>query len=178
MKTPLVLSTVAILLSGALFAHANDNDYYSNDLDDAVKNAQSSASSSQYVGERWYNRTTSKSFNFPKLMNTEMSTKAIHDALDSTAMRPGAHPPERMSPLRMDEQQATASNKDSSEIDRLPESKATLVMSDKPDEVTKELVYNVFYVEKIEYENKIFKGVARELRSESKIRAYQTPEQR
>jgi hypothetical protein len=176
MKTPLIFTTLAILFSNALYAQTNDNDYYSNNIDAAIKDAKNSSSSSQYVGERWYNRTTSRSFDFPKLMNTEMSTKAINDALDNPYGSLGANPPERLSPLLLNERKVVTNNKDSNDIDYLTETKSTLVQSDKPSVVTKELVYSTYYIEKVEYKSENFTGTSREIYSESRSRSYLTPE--
>lgn len=175
MKTPLIFTTLAIIFSNALYAQTNDNDYYSNNIDAAIKNAKNSSSSSQYVGERWYNRTTSRSFNFPKLMNTEMSTKAINDALDNP-YGSLATPPERLSPLLLNEHKVVTSNKDSNDIDSLVETKPTLVKPDKPEVATRELVYNVYYIKKVEFKSNSFSGVARDIYSESRSRSYLTPE--
>lgn len=176
MKTPLIFTTLAILFSNALCAQTNDNDYYSNNIDAAIKNAKNSSSSSQYVGERWYNRTTSRSFDFPKLMNTEMSTKAINDALDNPYGNLGANPPERLSPLLLNERKVVTGNKDSNDMDYLTETQPTLVQQDKPAAATKELVYTGYYVEKVEWESKSFTGASREIYSESRSRSYLTPE--
>lgn len=64
---------------------AVDENYYSEDIDDAVKAAKSNPVNEAYVGARWYNRSTSRSFNFPKMMNTEMDTQVIEGAMGPTA---------------------------------------------------------------------------------------------
>lgn len=176
MKTPLIVTTLAILFSNALCAQANDNDYYSNNLDAAIKNAKNSARNSKYVGERWYNRTTSRSFNFPKLMNTEMSTKAINDSLDNPRADLSSAPPVHLSPLLLNERSVITSNKTSTDLDYLVETKPVLQASDIPEEVSDELVETVYFIEKVEFDSKGFTGIARNIRSVSSSRSYITPE--
>ena len=59
--------------------------YYSTDLEDAVADAKRNPVNSEYVGRSWYNRTTSKSFPLPKLLNTEMDAEVVEGAMGPTA---------------------------------------------------------------------------------------------
>ena len=54
--------------------------YYSTDVDEAVTAAKRNPTNTNFVGARWYNRTTAKSFTFAKLANPEwtaLSLKAL-----------------------------------------------------------------------------------------------------
>ncbi|QQD20727.1 hypothetical protein GJQ55_02575 [Venatoribacter cucullus] len=66
-------------------AHANTEQYFSPDLDDAVSAARSNPVNTNFVGARWYNRTTSRSFSLPKMLNTEMDEEVIEGAMGPTA---------------------------------------------------------------------------------------------
>ena len=68
----------------AASAFAVDKDYYSADLENAIKAAKENSAQSQHVGARWYNRSTSRSFNFPKMMNAEMDEEVIEGAVAVT----------------------------------------------------------------------------------------------
>jgi len=107
-KTPL-LAAVLSACAGISSAYA-ENPYYSSDIDAAVKDAQRNGVNQKYVGNRWYNRTTSKSFDFPKLLNSEMEGEIVEGALDSTAAGPGDEPPERESPEQLVESDTPIKN--------------------------------------------------------------------
>lgn len=179
MKTPLII-TSCLFVSGAIMlanAQSGDNPYYSSDLDTAVKEAESNPSSDQFVGNRWYNRSTSKSFDFPKLMNTEMSSEIVDGALDATAAGPGDVAPTRTSPLELNAEDVIINKQNDSELEFLTDSKNTKINNSiQPTPKQAELVPNVFKVEKIEYRSSSFSGSAKDIRSESSSRAYYTPE--
>lgn len=178
MKTPIILITTAVLSSGLLhtYVQANDNDYYSNDLDAAVSNAEASPNNDEYVGNRWFNRTTSKSFNFPKMMNKELSTEVVDGALDATAAGPGEAAPSRTSPLELKESDVAISKKDVAEIEQLATADAKKVeLSAQPKATISDLQPNVYKLEKIEYRGEGFSGSARNIRSEAHSKAYLTP---
>ncbi len=69
----------------AVTCFAVGEDYYSSDLDDAVQSAKKNPVNEEYVGARWYNRSTSRSFGFPKMMNTEMDKEVVEGAMGPTA---------------------------------------------------------------------------------------------
>lgn len=99
-----VSSLSALLLASAspvMAQQSNGAAYYTTDIDKAVRHADRRPSN-VYVGNRWYNRTTSKSFDLPKLLNREMSTERLEGALDSTAAGNGPAP-ERLSPEQLSE---------------------------------------------------------------------------
>lgn len=73
------------LLLPALHVHAGNEAYYSTELDDAVNAARRNPVNTSYVGSRWYNRTTSRSFNLPPMLNTEMDQQVIEGAMGPTA---------------------------------------------------------------------------------------------
>ena len=102
MKFPnlFTVSLVVTHIAAASSAFA-ENPYYGNDIDEAVRDAERNPANLNYVGNRWYNRSTSKSFDFPKLMNREMDEKVIEGALDATASGPGDTPPERDNPEQL-----------------------------------------------------------------------------
>lgn len=178
MKTPVII-TALMILSGSffqLFAHASEGDYYSNDLDAAVKDAKESPSSSNHVGSRWYNRSTSKSFNFPKLMNTEMSTEVVDGALDATAAGPGDAAPKRTSPLELSEREAIIGQKPEAELEQFANIKTAEVgLSTAPKATSAELAPKIFQVDRIEYSGGDFSGSAQDIRSEASSKAYLTP---
>lgn len=179
MKTPLII-TSCLFISGAIMlanAQSGDNPYYSSDIDTAVQEAESSPSSDTFVGNRWYNRSTSKSFGFPKLMNTEMSAEIVDGALDATAAGPGDVAPVRKSPLELNAQTVITNKQTDSELDFLTDSKTTQINTlIQPTPSQSELVPNVYKVDKIEYRSEGFSGSAKDIRSESSSRAYYTPE--
>lgn len=166
------------LLSGALLAPAYaENPYYANDIDAAVRDAEHNGPNMNYVGNRWYNRTTSKSFDFPKLMNREMEKEVIEGALDSTAAGPGDEPPERESPLQLTEQDVAAA--DEQEIEALKEltlgqDNDSLTVIRNPTERTVESTFR--YVESIEYNSSTFTGRATDISSDVSSSAYITPQ--
>lgn len=178
MKTPVIITAFLVLASGLfqVFAQANESDYYANDLDAAIKNAKERPSKSNHVGSRWYNRSTSKSFNFPKLMNTEMSTEAVDGALDATAAGPGDTAPKRSSPLELSEKEAFIAKKDEAELEQFASINTTEVGLSSTQKVkTEELVPSVYQVERIEFNSDSFSGSARDIRSEASSNAYITP---
>lgn len=59
--------------------------YMSPEIDTAVEAAKRFPSQAEYVGYEWYNRTTSKSFPLPKMLNTEMNNLIIEGAMGPTA---------------------------------------------------------------------------------------------
>ncbi|MEH6449932.1 MAG: hypothetical protein V7765_14765 [Oleispira sp.] len=179
MKTRFLITSLLMLSGGLLptFALASDNPYFSNDLDAAVQDAERNPSNMKYVGSRWYNRSTSKSFNFPKLMNTEMSSEIVDGALDATAAGPGDVAPERTSPLELNAEEVIANKQDDSELDFLADTKtAEIDISIQPTASIDELAPSIYTVDKIEYSTDSFSGSAKNIRSEASSRAYVTPE--
>lgn len=82
LKKHLILISATLIAASAL---AVDKDYYSADLENAIKAAKVNSAQSQHVGARWYNRSTSRSFNFPKMMNAEMEEEVIEGAVEVTS---------------------------------------------------------------------------------------------
>ena len=177
MKTPFLITSL-VLISGGLhvFAQANENPYYTDNIDVAVKDAGLKPTTT-HVGNRWYNRSTANSFDFPKLLNQEMSTEIVDGALDSTAAGPGDVAPERKSPLELSEVEATVSEKDNNEMELLTEDKAKIVsISIEPTATMNELSPSTYTVDRIEYRNDSFSGSATDIRSTATSNAYITPE--
>src|SRR5690554_6681008 len=81
LKKQLIMISATLIAASAF---AVDKDYYSADLENAIKAAKENSSQSQHVGARWYNRSTSRSFNFPKMMNAEMDEEVIEGAVEVT----------------------------------------------------------------------------------------------
>lgn len=179
MKTPLFIASILLMSGGLSVANAQsiNSPYYSNDIDTAVKEAKNSPSSETYVGHRWYNRTTSNSFDFPKLMNTEMSSEMIDGALDTTAAGIGDVAPVRTSPLELNAEEVIANKQDDSELDFLADTKTTAIdLSIQPPTTMTDLSPAVYKVDKAEYRSENFSGSSKNIRSETRSRAYITPE--
>jgi hypothetical protein len=177
MKTPLLIMALSIVVSGLhVFVQANDNPYYTDDLDVAVKDAKATQTGNNIVGNRWYNRTTSKSFDFPKLLNQEMSTEIVDGALDATAAGPGDVAPERTSPLELSEVEASVSEKDNEEMELLSDRQANdiLIATEVPVDIN-QLEPTVIRVQRIEYQGNDFSGSATDIQSSATSRAYTTP---
>lgn len=177
MKAPFFITSVAVFTAGLhLLAQANDNPYYTDNLDVAVKEAEDKPTGSAYVGNRWHNRSTAKSFDFPKLLNQEMSTEIVDGALGATAAGPGDTAPERKSPLELSEYEATVSAKDNNEMEFLTDRKVTsLTVSIEPEANINELSPPVSIVPRIEYIDESFSGSATGIRSSATSNAYITP---
>lgn len=177
MKTPFLITSLILIIGGLqVFAQANDNAYYTDDLDAAVKDAEGKQSGSTHVGNRWYNRSTAKSFGFPKLLNQEMSSEIVDGALDATAAGPGESAPERKSPLLLSEEDATVSEKDSNEMELLTEDKSTVVnFAIQPTATIEELSPPVYQVRRIQSRGDNFSGSASDISSSATSNAYITP---
>ena len=166
------------LLSGALLAPAYaENPYYANDIDAAVRDAERNGPNMNYVGNRWYNRTTSKSFDFPKLMNREMDKEVIEGALDSTAAGPGDEPPERTNPeLLAESETPVKKNAERLEEELIPlDSKESAAINASNDFVIKaEGTFDVV-IERIEFSNFDYNSSANNIRTQGKISATARP---
>ncbi|UXD88559.1 hypothetical protein [Thalassolituus hydrocarboniclasticus] len=81
-----IIACILLPLAAAHTQAAPVNEsYYSSDLEDAVAEAKRNPVNSEYVGRSWYNRSTSKSFPLPKLLNTEMDAEVVEGAMGPTA---------------------------------------------------------------------------------------------
>jgi hypothetical protein len=174
MKAPLFITSLVVITAAfPLFAQANDNPYFTDNLDTAVKEAEEKPVSSAHVGNVWHNRTTAKSFDFPKLLNQEMSTEIVDGALDATASGPGDAAPERKSPLVLSETEATASEKDNNELELLSDNKRTVVsISVEPTANIEELEPTVNQIQRIEFKDGAFSGSTTNIRSSASSKAY------
>jgi hypothetical protein len=177
MKAPFLITSLIIIAGGLhVFAQANENPYYTDDLDVAVKDADGKLSGSTNVGNRWYNRSTAQSFDFPKLLNQEMSTEVVDGALDATASGPGEVAPERKSPLELSEFEATSSEKDSNEMEQLSDRKIeNVAIALEPVANIAELSPPVYEVSRIEFKDDNFSGSATDIKSSATANAYITP---
>lgn len=82
------LKNIVITLGFSLTAvtsFAVGENYHTSDLDDAIESAKKNPVNEDYVGARWYNRSTSRSFGFPKMMNVEMDKEVVEGAMGPTA---------------------------------------------------------------------------------------------
>ena len=86
-KKLLLLAAVGAtaVLSPLLYSQPGNEAYYSTEIDDAVAHAKRNPVDKRYVGSTWYNRSTSKSFRLPKMLNTEMNDQVIEGAVGATA---------------------------------------------------------------------------------------------
>lgn len=86
-KKLLLLAAVGAtaMLSPLLYSQPGNEAYYSTEIDDAVAHAKRNPVDKRYVGSTWYNRSTSKSFRLPKMLNTEMNDQVIEGAVGATA---------------------------------------------------------------------------------------------
>ncbi|MAS24570.1 MAG: hypothetical protein CMI08_09810 [Oceanospirillaceae bacterium] len=83
---PFAAALILLLPSFSHQAISSDNEaYFSPDLDDAIDAAKRNPADQTYVGSSWYNRTTSRSFDLPKMLNTEMDNQVIEGAMGPTA---------------------------------------------------------------------------------------------
>ena len=84
--SPLIAALISLLTAVTGHTAGRDNEaYFSQDLDDAIAAAKRSPADQKYVGATWYNRSTSRSFALPKMLNTEMDTQVIEGAMGPTA---------------------------------------------------------------------------------------------
>ena len=177
MKAPYLITSLIIITSSLpVLAQENENPYYTDNLDVAVKDAESKKAGSTHVGNLWYNRSTAKSFGFPKLLNKEMSSEIVDGALDATAAGPGEKAPVRQSPLVLSEHDATVSEKDNHEMALLTEDKSSVVrIAIEPSASIEELSPQVYKVPLIEYRGNGFSGSAKDISSSATSHAYITP---
>lgn len=168
MKSSLYL----IPLLSAVIATANAADslneetartaYSSPEVQVAVEAARRFPTQAEYVGYEWYNRTTSKSFPLPKLLNTEMNNLVIEGAMGPTAAGEAAAV-EATRPVR---RVAMGQNKEEDEQIEADES----VTPDQPDEVK---TPRETYLKEVRSESKSGAMVAREIRSTAVVSSKQ-----
>ncbi len=93
----LSLGKLAAILTGIIatlvvlpLALADENmrlgeDYYGNNIDAAILEANQNKRTVNYTNKYWYNRTTSKSFQLPNLAKDELEKESLPGALGATA---------------------------------------------------------------------------------------------
>lgn len=86
-KVAVVLAPIFLILPFALAEDAKyvGEDYYGNDINAAVLEANQNKRQLNYNRQHWYNRTTSKSFELDPLPGTELETERLEGALGATA---------------------------------------------------------------------------------------------
>jgi len=86
-KLLLILAPICLVLP-IVFAEDSirmGEDYYGNDIDAAISEAKQNNRKVNYSNRYWYNRTTSKSFDLPKLGSKELEKERLEGALQPTA---------------------------------------------------------------------------------------------
>ncbi|MDK2777057.1 MAG: hypothetical protein KYX62_05295 [Pseudomonadota bacterium] len=83
--TGVLTALTAIACCPDLQADTSATAYYSQNIDDAVSAARSNPVDTEYVGASWYNRSTSRSFALPRMLNSEMDNEVIEGAMGPTA---------------------------------------------------------------------------------------------
>lgn len=86
-KVAVVLAPIFLILPFALAEDAKyvGEDYYGNDINAAVLEANQNKRQLNYNRQHWYNRTTSKSFELDPLPGAELETERLEGALGVTA---------------------------------------------------------------------------------------------
>ena len=173
MKFPILFTTgllaANIVATSAAFA---ENPYYGNDIDEAVRDAERNPANLNYVGNRWYNRSTSKSFDFPKLMNKEMDSELVKGALDSTAAGPGDEPPERENPVQLVDADIPAKEESAIELLEFTDYTDTPIFTSNLPAQEQELLPTTRYTREIQFKGNDFEGRATDIQSSSTATAY------
>ena len=172
MRTLLAFLT-GISLLGLALPHAMARDggspYYANNVDKAVRDATRNPTNQAYVGNTWYNRTTSKSFNLPKLMNKEMGLEVIDGALDSTAAGPNDPAPTRTSPLQLSE---TDVGQREAQKENAGQTNTQLSDDEDEDELKSK---KKLHIKKVEYKSESYTGEVHNIRADVEIKAFVRP---
>jgi len=80
-----LLAAMPVMAADSLDQESASKAYSSPEIEVAVEAARRFPVQTEYVGYEWYNRTTSKSFPLPKMLNTEMNELIIEGAMGPTA---------------------------------------------------------------------------------------------
>ena len=80
-----ILVAAPVMAAETLEQESATQAYGSPEIEVAVEAARRFPVQAEYVGYEWYNRTTSKSFPQPKMLNTEMTDLVIEGAMGPTA---------------------------------------------------------------------------------------------
>jgi len=154
------LLTVATALPATAADYLNQEEanraYQSPEIETAVEAAKRFPSQAEYVGYEWYNRTTSKSFPLPKMLNTEMNNLIIEGAMGPTAAGEEAAQ-EASRPVR----QVALGNK--TEEDDIVESDENL----QPEAPEKVKTPKVFFVSESRSVNKNGESISRNVRGQN-----------
>lgn len=83
----IALLTPIVILPFALADEALTvgEDYYGNDIEAAIHEANQNERKVDYANRYWYNRTTEKSFALPKLPSSDLEATSLEGALGTTA---------------------------------------------------------------------------------------------
>ncbi|MAE21434.1 MAG: hypothetical protein CMK92_03290 [Pseudomonas sp.] len=156
--------TVPVFAADSLNQEAAQQAYQSSEIDVAVDAARRFPVQTEYVGYEWYNRTTSKSFPMPKLLNTEMNNLVVEGAMGPTAA--GTQAADEVNrPSRRAALGRVSKDEDTVETDES-------VQPDTPEEVRKP---REFYSEEIRAQTPSGEMVARRVRSVGDVTATVRP---
>lgn len=156
----------SVALSPLLYSQPGTEAYYSPDIDDAVAHAKRNPVDKQHVGSTWYNRSTSKSFGLPKMLNTEMDDQVIEGAVGATAAG-DERPAEVNESLLQVDLGRTLDN------DRLEEAKPVQTANTEANRV--ELSQTGVYIPETSYTGGGFSGRAVDIRSNATVTAEVRP---
>jgi len=164
-RNTLLLTAIAgtlAALAGYVYAQPGNEAYFSPEIDDAVAHAKRNPVDDRYVGSSWYNRSTSRSFPLPKLLNTEMDQQVIEGAVGATAAGD-----QRAAVVAAPVREASLGRKSKSE--ELNENSADQEENNSGDTV--EQSETEVYIKEIKYSDSGFTGAARNIRSNVSISA-------
>lgn len=152
-----------VVTSSSLNSEPQSEQYYSPDIDSAIEDARRHPVSDQYIGNSWYNRSTSKSFALPRLLNTEMDEEIIEGAMGATAAG------EESIIIEPGQQNAdlgrTLNEKSLEEKRPLQETSAQVERVPLPKGI---------YIREIQYEGQGIESSVRDIRANSTIEAYRS----
>ena len=159
---PLLSATipVPVFAADSLNQEAAQQAYQSSEIDVAVDAARRFPVQTEYVGYEWYNRTTSKSFPLPKLLNTEMNNLIVEGAMGPTAA--GTQAADEVNrPSRRAALGRVSKDNDTVETDES-------VQPETPEELRKRREY---YSKEVRAQSPAGEMVAREIRSVAEVSA-------
>lgn len=166
-RNTLILSSATLTLLAAglhLQAQPGNEAYYSTNIDDAVAHAKHNPVDKRYVGKTWYNRSTSQSFDFPKMLNSEMNNQVIEGAVGATAAG------DQRDTVVEESVVETNLGRKINELDET--NNVNSVAATTPDAIQQiESSTNEVFVREINYSDAGFSGSARNIRSEVTITA-------
>lgn len=162
----LLASMAAFIIIPLANSQPENEAYYSTDIDDAVAHAKRNPVNKRYVGSTWYNRSTSKSFPLPKMLNTEMDEEVIEGAVGATAAGDERAAEINPSVVQVDLGRAV----DSDSFDEATPVQTAITTPQKVERSETEV-----YIPKTTYTGQGFSGTATEIRSNVSVNAISRP---